>query len=196
MVLEDLGVRKEAFLDLQHAEVAKARTIDDSIDKFRSIISAHSMGTAFRLRETLRRLQQQFNMGLDSLDGRDAIKMDNPFFQKLRRVAMNDILRDIKHSARIAVKDSYLLVGVADEGPAYEALGYRRVFTLNEGEIFGKPCLNHLQVSSDTLQVCIQRPDQEPYWIEGNVSISRSPVAHPGDGSPRSHFLDSTLTTY
>jgi hypothetical protein len=32
---------------------------------------------------------------------------------------------------------------------------------------------------------CIQQPhDSEPTWLEGNVSISRSPVAHPGDSRP------------
>ena len=30
---------------------------------------------------------------------------------------------------------------------------------------------------------CIQKThDSEPIWLEGSVSISRSPVAHPGDG--------------
>jgi RNA-dependent RNA polymerase len=30
---------------------------------------------------------------------------------------------------------------------------------------------------------CIQESyDSEPKWLEGSVSISRSPVAHPGDG--------------
>ena len=32
---------------------------------------------------------------------------------------------------------------------------------------------------------CIQKTyDSEPTWLEGSVSISRSPVAHPGDGRP------------
>ena len=32
---------------------------------------------------------------------------------------------------------------------------------------------------------CIQKTyDSEPTWLEGSVSISRSPVAHPGDGKP------------
>jgi RNA-dependent RNA polymerase len=32
---------------------------------------------------------------------------------------------------------------------------------------------------------CIQKEyDSEPTWLEGSVSISRSPVAHPGDGRP------------
>jgi RNA-dependent RNA polymerase len=64
--------------------------------------------------------------------------IDNPFFRKLRRVATTAILRDIKHGARIPISHSYVLVGVADEGPAYESRGKKDVFCLNEGEIFGR----------------------------------------------------------
>jgi RNA-dependent RNA polymerase len=64
--------------------------------------------------------------------------MDNPFFSQLRQVAKNDVLRDIKHSARIPVPDSYLLVGVADEGPAYEAAGDTNIFKLQESQIYGE----------------------------------------------------------
>ena len=143
MILEDLGVRKEAFIDLQDLAVAAARTIDDSIDKFRTVVSSHNLGSAYRLRDTLRRLQEDCNMDLKS-DGK-TIAMDDPFFRKLRRVAMNDILRDIKHSARIPIDGSYLLVGVADEGPAYEKEGFPNVFCLGESEIYGKG-LNWLKI--------------------------------------------------
>jgi RNA-dependent RNA polymerase len=50
---------------------------------------------------------------------------------------MNDVLRDIKHSARIPIPESYLLVGVADEGPAYKKAGLTNVYILPEGNIFG-----------------------------------------------------------
>jgi len=130
MLLEDVGVRKEAFLTLQHLAVAKARTIDDSLKNFHETISHHNMGSAFGLGDLLRRLATECSMDLK--------EMDNPFFRKLRRVVMNDILRDIKHSARIPIENSYLLVGVADEGPAYEANGYKDVFCLSEGQIFGQ----------------------------------------------------------
>lgn len=129
MLLEDVGVRKEAFMALQHNAVASARTIDESLEKFESIISEHKMGTAFELRQVLEHLRTPYKMDLNS--------MDNPFFRKLRRVATNDILRDIKHHARIPVSRSYVLVGVADEGPAYERRGKKDVFCLNEGEVFG-----------------------------------------------------------
>lgn len=129
MLLEDVGVRKEAFLTLQHLAVAKARTIDDSLNNFQEAISYRNMGSAFRLRDLLRRLAKDYDMDLQ--------EMDNPFFRQLRRVVMNNILRDIKHSARIPIENSYLLVGVSDEGPAYEARGYKDVFCLAEGQIFG-----------------------------------------------------------
>ena len=41
--------------------------------------------------------------------------------------------------------------------------------------------LNVVVISS----ACIQESyDSEPTWLEGRVSISRSPVTHPGDGRP------------
>ena len=47
-------------------------------------------------------------------------------------------------------------------------------------------------------KACIQRPDDvEPIWLEGNVSISRSPVAHLGDGvysSQHAQFLLLSLS--
>jgi len=130
MVLEDLGVRKEAFIDLQNRAVASARTIHDSIEKFKEVLSTQKMGHSFGLVSTLDQLRSDYDMDLKSID--------NPFFQELRRVAMNAILRDIKHSARIPIENNYLLVGVADEGPAYERRGVQDVYCLNEGEIFGK----------------------------------------------------------
>lgn len=136
MVLEDLGVRKEALQDLQDAAVTEARTIDDSINQFRDVLKSHHLGSAYRLREILTRLKDKFNMDLRS-NGK-TIAVDDPFLRQLRQVAMNDILRDIKHSARIPVPQSYLLVGVADEGPAYVAEGRENVYCLGEGEIYGK----------------------------------------------------------
>jgi RNA-dependent RNA polymerase len=137
MLLEDVGARKESFLGLQHLAVERARTIDDSISHFNDVLASHTLGSSYRLRHTMERLQDRYNMDFKSERPR-TISMDNPFFSQLRQVAMNDVLRDIKHSARIPVPDSYLLVGVADEGPAYEAAGYTNIFKLNESEIYGE----------------------------------------------------------
>ena len=136
MLLEDVGVRKESLLGLQRLAVESARTIDDSISQFNEILRSHNLGSGYRLRHTMERLHARYNMDFKSEVPR-TIPMDNPFFSQLRQIAMNDVLRDIKHSARIPVPDSYLLVGVADEGPAYEAAGYTNVFKLQESQIYG-----------------------------------------------------------
>jgi RNA-dependent RNA polymerase len=137
MLLEDVGARKESFLGLLNLAVERARTIDDSISQFNDVLASHNLGSGYRLRQTMGRLQDRYNMDFKS-EGRQTIYMDNPFFSQLRQVAKNDVLRDIKHSARIPVPDSYLLVGVADEGPAYEAAGYTNIFKLQQSQIYGE----------------------------------------------------------
>lgn len=135
MILEDLGVRPEAFTELQELAVADARTIDDSSEQFRAVLSAHGLGNPYRVSHILKSIE---GLGLD-LKPRNRIPgFDTPFLRQLRQVAMLDVLRDIKHSARIPVPNSYLLVGVADEGPVYRDAGRENVYTLKEGHIFGK----------------------------------------------------------
>ena len=182
MLLEDLGVRPEALQELQDTAVEKAKLIDQSISHFKDLVVSHNLAASFRLRYILERLHGRYNMDLTSNGG--TIAMDNPFWRQLRQVAMTDILRDIKHHARIPVPDSYLLVGVADEGPAYIARGYKNVFTLKEGQIFGMKIFDKTMYYLNQLpKACIhERNGDKPIWIEGTVSISRSPVAHPGDG--------------
>ncbi|KAF9469267.1 RNA dependent RNA polymerase-domain-containing protein [Collybia nuda] len=163
MVLEDLGVRQEVFMELQEAAVADARTIDDSGDQFCKILHAHSLGRPYRVSYLIKKIEE---LGLTLKPGNHSPSYDTPFLRHVRQVAMTDVLRDIKHSARIPIPDSFLLVGVADEGPAYMNAGHSNVYVLPEGHIFA----------------CVQRsPDLEPVWLEGSCSISRSPVAHPGD---------------
>ena len=138
MLLEDVGARKESFLSLQDLAVKRARTIHDSISQFNDVLASHTLGEGYRLRHIMERLHVRYNMDFKS-DGRRTVSMDNPFFSQLRQIAMNDVLRGIKHSARIPIPNSYLLVGVADEGPAYEAAaGYTNIFKLNEFEIYGE----------------------------------------------------------
>jgi RNA-dependent RNA polymerase len=163
MVLEDRSVKKEDFITLQESAVADARMIDDSIEQFRKILNSHSLGTGFHLSFLMKRLN---DLRLDLRSPNPAQTIDNAFFARLRRVAMNHVLRDIKHSARIPVPKSYQLVGIADEGPAYQNMGYENVYVLPPNKIYA----------------CIQNPgDEEPTWLKGQCMISRSPVVHPGD---------------
>jgi RNA-dependent RNA polymerase len=114
--------------------VADARMVDDSLEQFRKVLTSHSLGTKFRLSSLMKRL---IDLGIDIHDGQEAILRD-PFHARLRRVAMNHILRDIKHHARIPLPRSHQLVGIADEGPAYVAAGYQNVFTLQDGQVYGQ----------------------------------------------------------
>ncbi|TFK60639.1 RdRP-domain-containing protein [Pluteus cervinus] len=158
MLLEDLGVKSKFFEELQNKAVKEVMLIDQSLENFYKILIHHHLGTPFRLPYLLRRLRKDFKLELKDVD--------NPFLTQLRRYAEADLLREIKHSARIPIPDSYLLVGVADEGPAYKLKYDDDVYILPEGYICA----------------CIQAsPDHEPVWIEGPCSISRSPVVHPGD---------------
>jgi RNA-dependent RNA polymerase len=136
MFLEDLGVKRESFERLQDEAVADARTIHNSIESFCRILDMHNLGGKYHLSYTLKRLKERH--GLDLHPQNDVPGVDNQFLQQVREVAMVTVLRDIKHGARIPVPESYLLVGVADEGPAYEMNGHKDVFTLGEGQIYGR----------------------------------------------------------
>jgi len=136
MFLEDLGVRQQTFLDLQNAAIAEAQTIDDSLEQFRNVMESHrgGLGKSFDFPRILKQFEDD-GLDLHSKNGRPGI--DNQFIKQLRNVARIEVLREIKHSARIKIPDSYLLVGVADEGPAYRKAGYQNVYELPAGHIYG-----------------------------------------------------------
>lgn len=134
MVLEDRGVGKKTFKDLQDAAIAEIHMSSDRIMQCRQLFRDHSLGQAFKLPFLLRFLHE---VGLGMQYERSKFELNDPFFDNLVLYAKNSVLRSLKHAARIPVKDSWLLVGVADEGPAYEKEGYQDVYKLQEGEIFG-----------------------------------------------------------
>jgi len=134
VVLEDQGVRIESFTELQENAVADARTIHDSCNNFRSVLDEHGLGRPYRLSHLLKRIEE---LGLDLTPGNRIPSFDTPFFKQIREVSMLDVLRDIKHNARLRIPESYLLVGIADEGPAYQAAGKENVYSLPENRIYG-----------------------------------------------------------
>jgi RNA-dependent RNA polymerase len=140
MILEDRGVRLDAFLELQEVAVADARRIDDSqaIEEFCRVLKGHSLGSAYRLAYIMERISE---LGLDLNSGDKNTVADTPFLNRVRHFAKNHVLRDIKHGARIPIPNSWLLVGVADEGPAYISEGLENVFCLSDGQIYGTVAL-------------------------------------------------------
>ncbi len=135
MILEDRGVGVEAFMALQDEAIADARTAHDSIDQLYKILMVHGLGTPYRLAKIVKKLTA---LGLDLRHPDSRNILNSPFLNRVIHCAVNTVLHDIKHSARIPVPNSYKLVGVADEGPAYVAQGYPDVYTLQEGEIYGE----------------------------------------------------------
>jgi RNA-dependent RNA polymerase len=142
MVLEDRGVKMDSFMDLQNMAVADARTIDDSLIRFKQVLKTHGLGAGHRLGFIIEELMK---LGLDLKACSPEQRLDNVFLGQARRFAMTHVLRDIKHGARIPIPQSWLLVGVADEGPAYVAAGYENVYTLPQGKIYGTVLLLFLK---------------------------------------------------
>ncbi|TDL24977.1 RdRP-domain-containing protein [Rickenella mellea] len=163
MILEDRDVDKDVFMGFQEQAVADARTAHDTVKQLRRILRDHNLCNAYKVYGLLENLN---NLGLDLRHKDPSKSLNSPFLDRVIHFAVNTVLHDIKYRARIPVSDSWKLVGVADEGPAYEEKGHENVYTLTEGEIF----------------VCVQENfDSEPKFIEGNCIISRSPTVHPGD---------------
>lgn len=78
----------------------------------------------------------------------------DPFLAACIDLAVMDALRSLKFKARIPLPGSWTLVGVADEDRY-----------LKEGEVYARIC----------------RPGHPDVYLEGPITISRSPSIHPGD---------------
>ncbi|KZT06877.1 RdRP-domain-containing protein [Laetiporus sulphureus 93-53] len=145
MLLEGLGVPYEVFLALQEDAVRRAQGAVKSLELSARLLEAYGLGASYRLTSTMLHLHR-LSIG--------PLKKDI-FWQQMMDFAVNHVLRELKHHARIPVPQGWTVVGVAD------VHGY-----LEEGQIF----------------VCIDSQDQnEPFYLEGPVLISRSPTIHPGD---------------
>ncbi|EMD38185.1 hypothetical protein CERSUDRAFT_113336 [Gelatoporia subvermispora B] len=162
-VLEDRGVDKSAFMRLQERIKAEIYTASDSLAQAISVLKANSIGNGYKLGFILQGLK---NIGMGLPYEKNVQVLNDSFIDRLLQYAKNYVLRNIKHDARIPIPESYLLVGIADEGPAYEAEGCENVYILPEGHIYA----------------CVQHPDDpEPIYLEGNIMVTRSPTVHPGD---------------
>ncbi|KAI0719267.1 RdRP-domain-containing protein [Cerioporus squamosus] len=165
-VLEDLGVHKVHFIRLQEEAKRDTVTASDTMADMVKLFKHHDLGNVFGLSFILKYLESA-GVGTRKEAGKGkAYTLENDFIRQLVKFGQTHVLREFKHEARIPIKDAHQLVGVVDEGPAWLAAGMKDVFCLQEGQIFA----------------CVQNPEEDvPHWVEGHVSISRSPHIHPGD---------------
>lgn len=147
MLLEGLGVPYEVFQELQDEAEQDAKTSVESLERSARLLEGHGLGVSYRMTSTMLSLHK---LGLGPLN-------HDPFWRIMMDFAINHVLRELKHHARIPVhgKDSWTLVGVAD------VHGY-----LRHGEVFA----------------CVDSPNESGLiYLEGPILISRSPTIHPGD---------------
>ena len=179
MALEDRGVKKQAFIDLQEQAKAKIYLSSDSLKNFTQQLRDHNMGGQYHLAFILDQLN---NLGLDFRDGINKTAIGKRFFESLLRYSMNHSLREVKFKARIPVPKSYQLVGVADEGRAYidEGLKEEDVFTLKPGLIFGPIHIGSVGTSAYTMvfSMCAKLSTRKPCISEGRLSHFTEP-GHP-----------------
>lgn len=90
------------------------------------------------------------------LRAQGAIEVSDDFFHQCTNLALVHLHRQLKFRARIPLPGCWTLVGIVDQEP----LGF-----LAEDEIFA----------------CVHQQGKPPVYLEGWVTISRSPVVHPGD---------------
>lgn len=154
VVLEDRKISPDVFLKIQAEALANVSSAQGSITTACQFLRANGLGRGFTLRYVL---EQLGNLGLDLKKRPEIARIDddpiddydpeagvlnNKFILNTLKFAEFHVLRDIKHRARIPVKDSYVVVGVADEGPAYRKsgitkIGEDKVFCLVGDSVYG-----------------------------------------------------------
>jgi RNA-dependent RNA polymerase len=136
VALEDLGVKRDTFMDLQDAVKARIYSASSSLEGLAGLFKDYNIGGTFHLPLILEGLTK---LGLGLKETFHQRAFENAFLARVVRGSAYHMLRELKYKARIPVPRSYRLVGVADEGRAYmdEGIDSARVFTLKEGFIYG-----------------------------------------------------------
>ena len=154
VIIEDRKVHPDVFLKIQADALADVKGAQESLATACRFLVANGLGKGFSLRYILEQLgklgldlkKRPARIDDDQDDTSDSERMvlNNKFLLSTLKFAEFQVLRDIKHRARIPVKDSHVLVGVADEGPEYRSRGIRKineqkVYCLTGNDIFGAP---------------------------------------------------------
>ena len=159
MVLEALGVEYQVFKDYQDMAVRDAQHSREEFGRAGELLESYGLGASFRLPSIMTHLHK---LGVPM--------QKDPFYKHLMDFAINHILRELKHHARIPIA-GHTLVGVADvhgwlaPDEVFACIANRKTRKLEylEGDmvITRCGCYSHMPVN--------------------HLSSSRSPVIHPGD---------------
>lgn len=154
VILEDRKIPADVFLKIQADALADVDGARESLVTACRFLIANGLGKGFNLRYILEQLGK---LGLDLKKRPEIARIDddpedacdpermilnNKFLTSTLKFAEFQVLRDIKHRARIPVKDSHVLVGVADEGPEYRSRGIKKIneekiYCLSGNDVFG-----------------------------------------------------------
>ena len=102
MVLEALGVPYRVFKEYQDGAVREAQDSRRDLEQAGRLLESFGLGTSFRLSSVLFHLHK---LGVPM--------QKDPFYKHLMDFAINHVLRELKHHARIPIP-GHTLVGVAD----------------------------------------------------------------------------------
>lgn len=144
IILETLGLPQANFLQLLNIEISKLKRASTDFNAGRDFWLRYSLGQTSKLPRILKALQQWNFQGL----------FETPFFRRLLSLALPHALKLIKYRARIAVDDSWTLIGIMDE-----------FNLLKEGELF----------------VCLKYDDLSVRYLSGPTLLTRMPALHCGD---------------
>lgn len=103
MVLEALGVDYQVFKDYQDAAVREAQNSRQDFERAGQLLESFGLGASFRLSSIMSHLHK---LGVP-------MQNSDPFYKHLMDFAINHVLRELKHHARIPI-NGHTLVGVAD----------------------------------------------------------------------------------
>lgn len=159
MVLEGLGVPWETFKQFQDAAVRDAEGSSKDLERAARMLETFGLGTSYRLSSIMLNLHKL------------GVRMPQDLFYKnMMQFAINHVLRELKHHARIPIP-GWTLVGVVDV---------------------------HDYLEADQVFACVQSLDGKRTYLTGRVLVTRyvyiislrfipflsalrSPVIHPGD---------------
>ena len=103
MVLEALGVPYRTFKEYQDGAVMEAESARRDFERAGRLLESFGLGASFRLSSIMYHLHK---LGVPMQD-------EDPFYRHLMDFAINHVLRELKHHARIPIL-GHTLVGVAD----------------------------------------------------------------------------------